>query len=430
MSNRSVIPAFQASVGDWRYYICVMKYAEVARQIQFAHELSASRDVNMLIQRGLSNRTEAIKEYLLNSDHRFLGALVVAAWGGDPKYSKLNMADAEEYMSGMDRGFGVLSFDGSQSYFALDGQHRLKAIKEAVRTDPSIGKEEICVILVSHFDSDEGRERTRRLFTNINRNAKVTTSGENILLDEDDGASILTRRVLLERDPFRKEGVVKVFTKIGDDGELSIAGNSIPKTDPKAITSIATLKDVIQMLLFDQDSTVRNSSKRPSSKVLEESYDIVVKRLDDLFGKATGLLDAYGKVASARELRAPKNAEARGHPFMRPVIQKAVARVAREAVEQGETWSDTVDRLKGLPWSLADAPWNAVFNEAKGTMIAGKDHSNLLDDLLRIHLVPGPKSRVKAARRQYKDLRGSNYAVSEDDLLKVIIQRDQEGETE
>ena len=31
MSNKTYIPAFEAAVGDWKYYICKMKYAEVDR---------------------------------------------------------------------------------------------------------------------------------------------------------------------------------------------------------------------------------------------------------------------------------------------------------------------------------------------------------------------------------------------------------------
>ena len=48
-------------------------------------------------------------------------------------------------------------------------------------------EERICVLLVAHNDDEAGRLRTRRLFTNINKNAKATTAGENIALDEDDG---------------------------------------------------------------------------------------------------------------------------------------------------------------------------------------------------------------------------------------------------
>src|SRR3954451_5903824 len=126
MSNRTLIPAFEARVGDWKYYMCVMKYAEIAK-IYFAYEMgSGNKDLNMLIQRGLAPRTADIEKYLLTTESRFLGAMVVAAWGGEPKFTQLRMEDPEGVIQGIDQAFGLLTFDGSQSFFALDGQHRLK----------------------------------------------------------------------------------------------------------------------------------------------------------------------------------------------------------------------------------------------------------------------------------------------------------------
>lgn len=167
MSNKTFIPAFQCSVGDWKYYICMMKYGEVARQVNFAYELGSNSELGQLIQRGISARTKGITEYLLKSRHRFLGGLVVAAWGGEPTYTPLSMDDPEGMLKGLDREFGVLTFDGTQAYFVLDGQHRLRAIKDALRQNPELGKEDICVLIVTHYDNNEGRMRTRRLFSNM-----------------------------------------------------------------------------------------------------------------------------------------------------------------------------------------------------------------------------------------------------------------------
>src|SRR4051812_6013043 len=114
MTNKTFIPAFTATVGDWEYYICIMKYAEVARQVGFAYELGGNSELNTMIQRGLGDRTEAIKKYLLSSEHRFLGALIVAAWGGAPTYTEISMSDPDGLLTGIDRQFGVLTFDGTQ----------------------------------------------------------------------------------------------------------------------------------------------------------------------------------------------------------------------------------------------------------------------------------------------------------------------------
>ena len=64
----------------------------------------------------------------------------------------------------------------------LMGNIDYRAIKDALKKNPELGADEICVLLVSHYDTEEGRKNTRRLFTNINKNAKSTTKGERISL--------------------------------------------------------------------------------------------------------------------------------------------------------------------------------------------------------------------------------------------------------
>ena len=421
MTNKTFIPAFKASVGDWEYYICIMKYAEVARQVGFAYELGGNSDLNTMIQRGLGDRTDSIKNYLLKSDHRFLGAIIIAAWGGAPTYVDISMDDPDGLLSGIDRQFGVLTFDGTQQYFALDGQHRLKAIKEAIKNKPELGKEDICVIMVSHFDSEDGKIRTRRLFTNINRNAKATTGAENIVLDEDDGAAILTRRLLTEHPFLSIEGVVKVFTRVGDEGELRLAAGNVPQGDKKALTTIANLYDIVRTLSFDLDPSMRQPQARPSDEVLETSYGVISKRLDDLLTAAGDLRTPLASGASAKDLRVIKGKESDGAPFMRPVIQKAVARVVAEIASQGVLpWEEIMKRLGALTWRIGDAPWLAVFNPTTGKMISSKDNAEVLRDLLYVHLAAPSKQSITRARKQYKDLRGVAYPISEDVLLKQL----------
>ena len=288
-----------------------MKYAEVARQVGFAHELSSNQELGQLVQRGISDRTKNITEYLTTAKHRFLGGLVVAGWGGEPQYRPLNIEDPDGMLQGLDRGFGVLTFDGTQQYFVLDGQHRLRAIKDAIKQKPELGKEDICVLIVTHYDSPDGRIRTRRLFSNINRNAVKTAAAEDIVLDEDDGFAVLTRRMLDEHEFLKADGRVKVINKAGVDGVLKLAGNSISRTEPKALTTLSVLYDVLKYLGWDLPGVVRERKARPSSEVLESSYGVLGERLDGLLSHCGGVRERMLAAAGAREVRATKGAEGR-----------------------------------------------------------------------------------------------------------------------
>ncbi len=417
MSNKTFIPAFQCSVGDWKYYICMMKYGEVARQVMFAYELGSNSELGQLIQRGISVRTKEITNYLLQSPHRFLGGLVIAAWGGEPTYTPLAMDDPEGMLKGIDREFGVLTFDGTQAYFVLDGQHRLKAVKDALKQNPDLGKEDICVLIVTHYNTADGRRRTRRLFSNINRNAKQTGTAENIALDEDDGYAILTRRLLDEHEFLREDGRVRVILEVGQAGELKLAAGNIPKADKKALTTMTVLYDLLQYLGWDCAGAMRIRQQRPSDDILDDSYKTLTSRLDDLM-KYCG--DARAKLAtsgSAREIRAPKGHEGDGHPFLRPVVQKAVAKVASQIVQQELlTWKEVMARLAQLEWKLSVAPWLAVYSTDGSKMLTGKDNTDLLQDLLHVHLAPPSLAAIKRARKSYKDLRGTQYDIPEEVL--------------
>jgi len=426
MSNKTFIPAFQCNVGDWKYYICTMKYGEVARQVNFAHELRDNNELSALIQRGISERTKGITEYLLTSEHRFLGGLVVAAWGGEPQYTRLAMDDPDGILHGLDRGFGVLTFDGTQQYFALDGQHRLKAIKEAIRQNPDIGKEDICVLIVTHYDSAEGRKRTRRLFSNINRNAKPMGVGENIALDEDDGFAILARRLLEEHSLLKRDGRVKVIVSAGEGGELTLAKGNVSKTDPKALTTLTALYDMLQHLGVDQPSAMKNRTLRPSDETLDEVYKVLSGRLDELLIHCGNIRQRLEAAVSARDLRSPKGQEGSGHPFMRPVVQKAVAKVTVRILAEGQlSWPVIMQRIAQLEWRMDSAPWEAVFSTEGAKMLTGKENTELLANLLRIHIAPRSKSDIARVCKDFKSVRNKKYPISEDELAKHIVAVDE-----
>jgi DNA sulfur modification protein DndB len=422
MSNRTLIPALSANVGDWKYYICVMKYAQVSKEIQFAYELGGNSDLNNLIQRGISSRTKDIVEYLLKSKHRFLGALIVAVWGGNPNFTSVQMENDEGLLNGLDNAFGVLTFDGSQQYFALDGQHRLRAIKDSIKKNPELGNEEICVILVSHYETSEGKERTRRLFTNINKYAKTTTKGENIALDEDNGFAIITRRMINEHPFLSDDGRVIVFTKNDQEGDISIASGTISNGNKKAFTTIATLFEMTKDIGHELDTTM-GLSHRPTDDVLEESYNIISSRFDDLIRNCGNIPEKFDLIENARDIRCPKNKEGEGHPFMRSMIQRAVTRCIKNAIAQGTiSWDEIMSRLNKLDWKLCNAPWNSVIsmNDNKVKMLTSRDYATLLDELLKMHIAPNNKTEIRRVLKSYKNLKNVDYPISEEALFSKL----------
>ncbi|MEV4436789.1 DNA sulfur modification protein DndB [Streptomyces sp. NPDC049585] len=429
MPSKTFVPAFEARVGNWKYYSCLMSYAAVAREINFAHELGGNQDLGTMIQRGVGSRTTDITNYLLTNENRFLGAIIVAAWGGAPEYIPLEMEkspDNGDVLSGMDRNFGVLTFDGTHQFFALDGQHRLRAIKDAVKRNPELGREDITVIVVPHFDDEAGRRRTRRLFTNINRNAVKTTAQENIALDEDDGFAILTRRLLDDHEFLGRQGTVQVFSKVGNDGELRLATRQVGVSGT-AWTTIGVLYDLVTELGFGLHESMNKTSQRATDDVLDESYEIIAQRLDELLSACGDMRDRYESHAAPKDLRAPKARDGEGHPFMRPAVQIQIARAARHISDQGLLpWPELLKRLHELDWRMTAAPFSVVWQETpeaarKGKMVTAKENGQALYELLLAHLAPNSKSQIERALRNYRTVKnGERYPISGEELMRRL----------
>ena len=218
-------PALKASMGDWTYYIVKMRMREVAAEVKFGSEVHNDFTLDEAIQRTIkeSRVKKEIVTYLTGRGDRFFASLVVAAVGGSPKFYPVSVSDDPQFEifadeESIEQSFGVLRFSGDQNYYALDGQHRLKAIKtllqpedETERVEPPRGfaNEEVSVLMVirpPESSEDDWLESYRRLFSSLNRYAKPTDSDTNIIMDEDDVFAILTRRLIATHNFFRAPG--------------------------------------------------------------------------------------------------------------------------------------------------------------------------------------------------------------------------------
>ena len=261
------VPALRAQMGDWIYYISFLRFKDIADRVSLAQELHTSKVLKDLIQREVdeSVHSESIKNYLLQQGQRLFNALVIAVYGGAPTWAelkiddttKLGMGALPEYMRG---ALGVLVFDGTEQLFAVDGQHRVVGIKRAVEEKQDLGSEEVCVVFVGHSNDPQGLQRSRRLFTTLNRYAKPVNKTEIIALDEDDAMAIVTRRLL---ENYR---LLKEFTSIKK-------GKSIPNSDRRNLTTIVTIYDSLDKYLGGERKAWREFKKqRPNERQLDEFY--------------------------------------------------------------------------------------------------------------------------------------------------------------
>lgn len=178
------LPCLRGSLGDWTYYSTVMKVKDVVSNqriitVPESQELY-SKNINQILQREIDkNRIAKISKYLLNNEEHFFSSIIVAIHKGNPEWSDIDIEERltvnnkpidDNDLNFIENKFGILSLSGEEEIFALDGQHRLVGLRDAFKKDESIGEEEISLIYVIH--NSLNIERTRRLFTVLNRYAE------------------------------------------------------------------------------------------------------------------------------------------------------------------------------------------------------------------------------------------------------------------
>lgn len=381
-SSPILLPALRGIMGDWVYYSCLMSLDEVSKRVNFAKEIHKNEQLSDMIQRSLTDsRSKSVAEYLKDQDERFFNSLVVATYGGEPSWLPLtniknNIQNANQIQLTEEAiaSVGFLSLNGQEKLFALDGQHRLAGIKKAVKNkmienDPY---DEVSVIFVSHHITSKGLERTRRLFTTLNKTARPVKKGDIIALDEDDVMSITVRWLIEESGFFSEERIAFVAT------------NNMPFTNTKSLTTIGNLYDVMTIIFTSFNTSLKKKKVdlqkvRPSDEELQRYFKlsrIFFKLMKKYFPEIKEFFDSpdYPKVVAKY-----RNNNG-GNILFRPIGLQLIVKIIAILTE---TYSlkESVRLASLLPKTLTDEPFlHLMWDERKNTMM--NDNKTLLKNIL------------------------------------------------
>lgn len=362
-------PAIKARMGDWNYYIVRMTMREVSREVQLASDLWEDKTLSDAIQRVLdeSRVKQQIVNFLSRRDDRFFSSLVVAAIGGNPTWTgaRSRFGDA----------FGELSFETDPRYFALDGQHRLKAIMELMSdpagAPPGFANEQLSVIVVVRehqgVDDQLWLQRYRRLFSSLNRYAKPTDKDTNIIMDEDDLFAIVTRRLITDHEFFRaphpERKSFRVLTK----------GKNLKSGAPQ-FTSLQTLY-AMNMILWMTTDHRRQFGRpkdlkaflqfRPDENVIDRCYQSLANCWDAMLCAVPDLREDPTTMRT-HDIPDPNPDGYRDHLLFWPIGQELFAETARSLLDQAGLENDAevssmeaeLRPLAHIPWELHGSPWH------------------------------------------------------------------------
>ena len=207
----NLYPALRARMGTWEYYTVAMPIKDVCKDVGFLSELGhAETTDDATLRPSIEDRAASeVVRHLGRQEERLHPAIVAAVLRGNPMFTPLRISDDERFgllfkATKLDESLGVLTLDGTQSCYAVDGQHHLKALKALVERKPpanstrlvgldGILDEEVPVtLLVPHESSDaQFLARCIRTFTVSSRHA--ATEERRAAADADAALRVLQR---------------------------------------------------------------------------------------------------------------------------------------------------------------------------------------------------------------------------------------------
>ena len=380
METELKLPALKGIIGDWVYYVTLLPFREVRNRIHKNDQIHESKELQDWLQRELTDRSDNIAEYLESQRQRFFSGVVIGVYGGEPQWYPLSLQpsaylDPMSVDEDVEDSLGILKLSGDEKLFAIDGQHRVEGIKRFAKRVGGEAFEEIpdelCAIFVAHKKTETGMQRTRRLFSTLNRHAKPVSLSELIILDEDDVVAITCRR-LIAKHP--------LFT----DGKISLRKQKpISPTDQQSFTSVIALYQSMDTYLSMNFTSKRAWNKykfvRPDEDIIEQ-YVSRANQFWDKLVKKIPELQLVVNMKPENELPDSFRGAHGGDLLFRPILPLILTKTLKTAISLGMSEDTFLSRFSHIPRELNLPPWRSVL--WTGTMVTRSKNQNIAERLI------------------------------------------------
>lgn len=363
------IPAIRGILGDIVYYTASFTFKQIAERVKKVDgELHTSTSLKDQLQRSLTNNYESITNYILSQKEHFFNALVLAVYDGEPVWNEIEIGfKGEDYYN-----MGFLMLNGEEKIFPVDGQHRVEGIKDAIKENPELEDETISVILIGHQKNKEGMERTRRIFSTLNRYAKPVSTGDIIALDEDDTVAIVTRNMLESFPLFTNDN-------ISDDKKTK----ALADKDAKSFTSLIKLYETNKVVYKYYTSFRDNKKRLYTNKEVDEflkfrpeqtKIDDFEQYLTDFWTTFIDKFEGMKEYVASSEIDAAasfRNRENGGLLYFRPVaLPELVIAILETCFRTKIALDESMQAYSNLEMCISQKPWtNVLWDSERHTMI-------------------------------------------------------------
>ncbi|MFO0051141.1 MAG: DNA sulfur modification protein DndB [Pseudanabaena sp.] len=365
-----VIPCIKGHLGNTDFYQATMKVRELVQGVRPANELDewTTMSIEDVLQRepDLKRIKEEIAPYIAKSKDRFFGAMIVLVYKGEVYFEGLKdwiSNKAPRAYQSVAENIGILTIDGG-SLIVLDGQHRLLALEQVMKGEVTgdyredVPDDDVCVIFIHH----EGNEKTRRIFNKVNRYAKPTSRGDNIITSEDDRSAIIARRLLSEGAP------LGIKSRGSSDVIVEWKSNSLPVRSTK-LTTISAVYETVKLILRSH-RIVLDQNIRPRDELLNEYYEIV----EEFWNTVLDGLQPYKEaLRDSSQIPLMRKDDQPYSLLFKPIGQLALFRGLTAATQDNRLeLGEAVRRAAKIDWRMEAEIWKHILVAPSRSMLRGE----------------------------------------------------------
>ena len=412
----SVYSCINGKFGPWEYFQITMPAADVATKLMIPKDMPGWEDLSLeeKFQRKINkNRVNSqMVRYLTDNKWRFYGSLIVTVRDDDEmEFSKIENyinKDLGKLYRKASVNMGFLTLDGKEMLIPIDGQHRYASIKTALtgksiddkelkdfNPNNELGKDDVSLILIRF------RPEVRNIFNKVNRYAKPTNKGDNLITDDDDVVAMISRE-MFDYDEILKPRLVSI------EG-TTLGNNSVE------FTTLSTIYDSNIDILKENNHDF-STTEYPGDKEKEFLKNEITKVYKVLFKKLELWKDALSNQEedgddTRKELRSE-------YTILKPFGQRALIKAylfmkLKYRKNDGSAFSDTdiFEKLNKINWKLENEQWRGVMTKSGDRIESGKDNLQLASKLI-CHLCGAKIPKEEGFREKYEKKSSKNLPKS------------------
>lgn len=314
-------PALRGRMGTREYYVAMFPLGVIPTL--FRYQEWAALPPEARAQRTLTqSRIPEITRYILAHEDDWVFSSLTASFEADAVFEP----------SDIDENIGVLKLPLGAPLLINDGQHRRKAIEEALKEDPTLADTQTISVVLFPL---ENLERNQQMFSDLNRTVRKTSRSLDILYDHRDPMNRITLSVA---------DAVPLFQGKVEKDKVSLAMRS-----PRFVT-LSALYDANAQLL----------GKLREGEVAEEQEDEAEKRAISFWNAVTENIPEWLEIAAGQL----KPSEARAEfVHCHAIGFWALGTAGRALIEEFPdeiNWRARLAGLSKIDWRRTNPEWQGI----------------------------------------------------------------------